>query len=311
MRYGSTILYTLIVIFWLTMMALLIRDHVLPDGSKSDLLEVSAALLDQDWEDFEEWMDLQVLGKSRGVSYTKIEKVASGLNYAACNRTWLDLGAMAGGDLFRLETVALLDSEFNLRRAKATAQVYDMEMLFLARVATKRLLFRWQLGDKIRVGRQTLDGPISLMNAIRPLVTQRFELKVGQIYRLPVLDSTWSLSRGMAQIRVEAIEPMEVEGKSIDTFRVVTQLGTFATTTWVDRRGQVIRRRFPGLVMERTDPETARAKFKGIDAPIEPPRMTRADFLAPEGEEDVAEQEISPLNMLIEIIRDSSAPEPR
>jgi hypothetical protein len=295
---------TAITAFWLVMMGLLIRNHVLSRRGSSDAVEVSPDYLTEEWRDYEEWMELRIAGKSDGVSYTSIRRRPERSGYVACNRIWLDLDVLGGRHTFRLNTAALLDTLFRLERATADVRLDDSQMSFVALSKGTHLYYRWEFEGQTKVGSQKLDKPISLLEAVRPLVARRFELKVGNAYRLPVLDSTWSLREGVAEVRVEAFEPIAIGGKSVEAYRLVTQLGPFSSTTWVNAQGEVLRREFAGsIAMERVEPEKARARFAGIDAPADIPQIEVKDFIDAEGEAAPPDENVAPVNRLLELFR--------
>ena len=290
--------------FWLVMMGLLLRNYLLPRGDSSDAVEVSPGALTEDWRDYEEWMRLTIAGRSDGVSYTTVRRRTDRSGYIAANRIRLDLGVLGGQHAFRLETVASLNSLFQMDRVTAEVRLDDAELKFAALSNNLRFLYRLQYEGQTRVGSQNLEKPISLLEAVRPLAARQLDLKVGNAYRLPVLDSTWSLREGNAEVKVQAREKILIGGRSYDAFRLVTSLGPYASTTWVSPEGEMLRREFAGNIrMERMDPEKGRERFPGIDAPVEIPKFTARDFLASADQASSATQDIAPLNLLVELFR--------
>jgi len=298
---------TAITAFWLVMMGLLLRDHVLPRRGSSDAIDLTPDQLTEEWRDYEEWMKLTIAGKSDGVSYTSIRRRTDRSGFVACNRIWLDLDVFGGRHTFRLEMAASLDSLFRLDRAAADLRLDDSRMSFVALSNNIRFYYRWEFEGRTQAGAQKLERPISLLEAVRPLVARRFELEVGRAYRLPVLDSTWSLREGTAEVRVEALDRIALGGRSVEAFRLVTQLGSFSSTTWVSAGGEVLRREFPGAIaMERVDPKTARERFEGIDAPAVIPNVSIADFHGADGQTAPPDDNVAPVNRLIELFRQPS-----
>jgi hypothetical protein len=293
-----------IMAFWLFMMTLLVRNHLLPRTTFGEAVEISPAQLTEEWHDYEEWMRLTIGGKSEGVAYTTIRRRPEEAGYVADNRVWLELEVLGAKHNFRLETGASLDQAFCLERALARVRLDEAEMRFVAVIQGRRLYYRWQYEDRTRVGLQRLEQPISLLEAMRPMLTRRLELKVGAVYRMPVLDSTWSLREGLAEVRVVAREPIEIAGKSTDSYRLVVQLGPFASTTWVSPRGEVLRREFAyNIVMERVEPDVMRKRFPGIDAPVEIPPMKPSDFRDPDRRESLPDEDLGPLSVLGDLFR--------
>ena len=290
-----------ITLFWLAMMALLVRNYVLPLRASAAALPLASGQLAGNWRDFEEWMSLRVGEKSDGVSYTLVEQREDGGDFLAANRTWLDLDLLGARHAFRLETVALLDPQFALQCATVVLRIDDTPLQFKTLVTPRRLLYRLEFEGQVHVGAQPLKGPVSLLEAVRPLVAQRLELAVGRVYRLPVFDSTWSLRQGVAEIRVEALDDIPFQGQMVQAYRVVTQLGPHASTAWVTGVGIVLRREFSNIVMERVNASWARRRFKGIDAPILEPQVAPEEFEAATGREGSLANEIGPLNLLLRL----------
>jgi len=291
-----------IAVFWLAMMGLLVRDYVAQRRKPYDLPELSPERLTEQWRDFEEWMTLKIGRRSEGVSYTTIRRLAARAGYLACNRTWLELDIL-GRHTFRLQTVALLDSAFYLRRAFADVRLDESQMHFTALVTRAQLLYRWQYEEQTRVGFQNLERPISLLEAVRPLVGRHLDLKVGTVRRVPVLDSTWSLHEGWAEVRVEARERIPLGGKTVEAYRLAIQLGRFTSTIWVNEQGEALRRQFANITMERVEPQEARERFPGIDAPVETPSVKVSDFQLPEGESTSLGENVGPLSLLLNLFR--------
>jgi len=309
MRVQRIIVPTAITLFWLIMMGLLVRNHVLPRPTAADSLEINPALLTERWEDYEEWMNLTVGGRSEGVSYTSICQLPQGEGYIAANRVRLALDLLGQRHDFRLQTVAALDSLFRLERAAAQVSLDESRLRFEALAEGLNFFYRLEYEGQSRVGSSRLDKPISLLEAVRPLLARRLDLAVGAVYRLPVLDSTWSLRQGWAEVRVEAHERVRVAGKPTGAYRLVFQLGPFSSTTWVTHRGEVLRREFANnIVMERTEREDARKRFPGIDDPIEMPKVERSDFRRKTTDGSAPDEEIGPLNLLGQILLKAGNP---
>lgn len=291
------------------MMALLVRDFVLPTNRGGDLLDMSPEDLAAQWRNYEEWMSLRMGARSWGVSYTSIRRLPKDKGYLACNRIWLELAVLGGRFPFRLETMASLDRSFHLEQARATVLIDQSEMAFDALAAESRLFYRLRYEGQVRAGSQALTAPISLLDAVRPLVARRLDLKVGKVYRLAVLDSTWSLREGVAEVRVDGRETIRVGGQMLGAYRLVIQLGSLASTTWVSPEGEILRREFANnIVMERIEPQLARQEHPGIDVPAALPALKRSDFPADDGETTPFESEIGPLNLLLDQFR---SPPPR
>ncbi len=300
-----------ITLFWLTMMALLLRNQVF-QPRRGQPMDVTPALLTEQWQDFSEWMRLTLGGQSDGVCFTSLQRRKEGGGYLAANRIWIRLGVWGGQYDFRIENTALLDSLFRLQSAQSSADLAGETLRFAALSDGARLFYRWQYGEQTRVGLQHLEKPISLLEAVRPLAAQRLDLHVGAVYRLPVLDSTWSLREGVAEIRVEALETLRLGDKAFRAYRLAIQLGPFASKTWVSPNGEVLRRQFAqNILMERIHPDEARKLFPGIDAPVAPPALTREDFRREGKANSLDGDNLSPLNLLIESLLKSPSFRPK
>jgi len=291
---------TAITAFWLVMMGLLVRNHVWPRRANLNAVEVSPDVLTEEWRDYEEWMKLTIARHSDGVSYTSIRRRPDKSGYLACNRIWLDLDLLGGRHTFRLQTAASLDPSFELERASAEVRLDESQMSFVSLSTGSRFLYRWEYEGQTKSGSQPLERPISLLEAVRPLLARRLELKVGSVYRLPVFDTTWSLREGWVEVKVQTQEQIAIGGKMVEAYRLVMQLGPFVSTTWVTPQGEVLRREFAGnIAMERIEPQKARERFPGIDAPAVIPPVEPRDFAAAEKEEARPEEKIAPFHLLL------------
>ncbi|MBM3334848.1 hypothetical protein FJY63_09320 [Candidatus Sumerlaeota bacterium] len=292
-----------ITMFWAVMMVLLVRDHIVTRGGSGDAVEVSPSELTSQWQDYEEWMTLIISGKPQGISYTAIRRSGEPPSYVTLNRIWLDVDVF-GRHSFRLETAASLNSTFHLERASANVRLDEAQMDFATLVEGSRLYYRWQYEDRARVGVWRLKKPIALLDAAQPMLFRQLDLKVGSSFRLPVLDSTWSLRQGWAEMRVTALERIAVGRKTTEAYKLAIQLGPFSSTTWVSKKGEVLRRDFPSNIsMERADAKAAREQFPGIDAPAEIPKLEPADFRGSEQAGKGPEEEIGPLTLLGELFK--------
>jgi len=288
------------------MMSLLVRDYVLPHRRAPVGSDVPLSVFTENWSDYQEWMRLAIGERSKGVSYTAIRRRDDGSGYLAWNRVRLDLEVLGDRRDFYLETVAVLDDLFRLSQASARMRLDGSEMRFEALVVPGRLFYRWRYEGQTRVGSQPLDSPLSLLEAVRPLAARRLRLKVGRVYRLPVLDSTWSLRQGQAEMRVAALERIRIGGRRLRAYRIEIRLGPFSSTTWVDRKGEVLKRALAGkVVMERIEPDEARKIFPAIDAPPKVAPLKPADFRRGEVKNAPPSSEVGPFGILSDLFGSS------
>jgi hypothetical protein len=129
-------------------------------------------------------------------------------------------------------------------------------------------------------GSLTLKQPLSLLAAIRPMLSRQLGLEVGKSYPVEVFDPINSGVHGQAQVKVAAKEVTRHEGKDVEAYRMDTTFGGITRRSWVGADGITIRRELAqGLVLEQGERKAILARYPGLRDSIPVPRFDVGSFV--------------------------------
>lgn len=290
-----------ITLFWLVMMFTLVRGRILPERREKELASQSMepSALTHDWKDLRETMIVRYGDTRIGSAATSVVRTMSG--YAAEVEFGLNMDLLGMPRNIGIQAVAELDRAFDLRRFHIETGLAGFDLALTGMATDEELYVQVKQGQQKRLSRYTLDRKISLLEAVSPLATRKFELKPGNRLVVPVVDPIWSLQRGMLEIRVLDRETITVMGKETQGIRIETRLNEFVSTGWVDEHGNTLKRQLAGgIVMERATEGQARAAGGLSRAALRIPELNPADFKRVPAEplERLAERKNAPVAIL-------------
>lgn len=284
---------------WVITMGFLAKNYYMyespsPDYTSDNLFSSVSTV--PGWQDIEEYMLIVQTDKDSGTrnvigaAATQIRRVADPVTTATYQAN-LNLEGKLSPLLPRaiVKVSSLLDKSVNLTSFHGVAKVGALSFTATGSVANNLLYLTTVKPNGTNSLKRELKGGISMAEALRPTLGSQIEIRPGNQMSAPVLDPLSGQPRGTMTIKIEKKEPVIVEGKEIEAFRVVSSLGDIRTTMWVDEFGQTLRRQLVGgLAMERTTREKALAQAPSLQERLEIPELDPADFkdvpLSREGE---------------------------
>lgn len=251
-----------ITLVWLGVMTHLVKNHLLPVAPTTEVVASDAELeLTRSWTDIEEYMLLRLGNSTVGAFSTTVKML--GRNKEVGFRSDFKLGAqLKVGPLVRaieLKGAGLLDSELNLHRFHLEARVAGLPLSITGLAQGNVLMLRSSGGGEAKLARIALPHQVSLLEAIRPAALREFEIKTGNVLRMPVVDPLFSMQRGVAELVVKDKEKITIGGQESEAFRVESRLNDFVSVSWVDSTGRTLKRQLIGnLTMEVTTEDEAK-----------------------------------------------------
>lgn len=260
----------------------LVKNHLLPAAPTQENPASDSELeLTRNWKDIEEYMLLR-LGNSTIGAFSTTVKMLEG-NDGKKFRSDFRLGAqLRVGPLTRpieLKGVGLLDGKLNLDRFHLEGNLAGLPLSITGLAQGNVLMLRNSGAGEAKLARIGLPRKASLLEAIRPAALREFEIKTGNVLRMPVVDPLFSMQRGVAELVVKEKEKITVGGREIEAFRVESRLNEFVSVSWVDANGQTLKRQIVGnLTMEMTTEEEARKHAPAVAEAATVPPIEAAQF---------------------------------
>ncbi|MGI8905994.1 MAG: hypothetical protein ACR2IE_05830 [Candidatus Sumerlaeaceae bacterium] len=271
-----------ITLAWLVMMASLLTRHVLPQ--KRTPLDESAiedpAVLTHRWRDMREYM-LLMYGKAiLGAASTVVYRLEGPrVHYVANFRLGATLGFAKLRQTITIKAIGELDSQFELKGFFVDANLATLRLRVRGATRGTELFLDVEKNGHHALSRLQLGRRISLLEAVRPALMQKFVIRPGAVYVLPVADPMFSMQHGQVEIRILDREKLTVSGRDLMGYKVEMRLNDFISYCWVDRHGNTLRRQIVGnLTMERADEVEAKKVSGVLSEPLELPALDLGQF---------------------------------
>lgn len=243
---------TLILIFWLVMMAALFvrysHNRALHDAvGKLDPNQIAA-----NWKDSSEYAVISASDTIVGGLVTTTTREAlptpSYLVQAFAS-------ARLGGRLLPLVRVSMrarLDDQFHLMDFAAAGELPVTRFRIVGKIRFPELWLEVHSSDVVRRGRFRLEKPIALADTFRSVVLRSSEIRPGVKFSYDAVDPLWNMRLGRVEVEIGEEEEISVRGKVERGYRVTTRYGDVVSRGWVDGTGRVIKQQILGsLALER------------------------------------------------------------
>ncbi|MCX7015981.1 MAG: hypothetical protein NTW86_26070 [Candidatus Sumerlaeota bacterium] len=260
--------------FWLAMMGSLVLGHLMPSRKTEPGDALTPSELIRDWKDVEEWMEVLSRGHRIGVACLTVRKEKDGGGFRLDSRSALDLGLPPGARV-TMAAAALMNSKFELdrfiARIGAAGKLFELSGFALG----DRLYLKFSTGgDRTRRAYWPLAGPISFLEAARPLAARRIDLAEGAEYRLEAFDPIWFGGAGEARLKVGATETIDLGGRPVEATRVETTFGGRKAVAWVDADRSIVKYQVSEtLTLQRIGRDEAQRVKGDFPAEAAPPRF--------------------------------------
>ncbi len=207
-----------------------------------------------------EWMDIFLEDDKVGYSSNSLTPVDEG--YVVMDEIFLRLNLMGQVNEVRTVTMAVLDTDFLLKRFRFTMQ--SGAVTFNASGSFDGNVLEVETGEGAAksVHRIPLDSRPMIGAGIGHFFKGR-EIQVGDSFNFPIFDPS-TMTRASVKTIVAAEESVEIKGISYDGYRLDADFLGRTLHFWIDRQGAVLRQEgLMGLNMVRSS--AASAPF-GLDA---------------------------------------------
>jgi len=295
--------------FFLVMMAMLVRDQVIPSFKRSPGVDVDHNVLTDSWSNQDDWLEIRVADFPVGVFRTTAEKDEVEDFYTNTAQLQIDTPFLRG----RMVSIVRLNRRLEVESARIrgalpgagekllSAEELDAEALPPGAIEAtalsdgRNLRVRIRRGDAERYTSVRLARPITVADSITPILRTNM-LSKGIVYRTDVYDPLWGNSAGQIEVEYMA-DRQERDQRGILRLREIElRLANMKTTLWVNPQGVVVRREIPllqpgnspgseemakgfSIVMTRLDPVLARSKHAGLDYEPRPPVVNPGDVV--------------------------------
>ncbi|MDX2175288.1 MAG: hypothetical protein SF028_02350 [Candidatus Sumerlaeia bacterium] len=308
----------LVTLFFVAMMGLLFRDHVLPSLMQGERLNVDSTLVQDAWADRDDFLAVRFSGQERGglrINSTRIEEDPP--RYLFTAQLSIRTPFLSG----TLVAAATANRRMELEQFEATVDVPrlrgpdDAEGAPLAtvsgRVAGPELLVRFEDAQGERFLRQPLLAPIRLADSLETSLFQVMR-KPGQVFRVDVVDPLFGGQPDAALVTFEGVEDVELpphlsagEGAADDRMAPASKfsvlLGPVDSSYWMLDSGRVYRREIrlvsrnqsvlrasqrntaPLLVLTLEDPLRMRERYPALRQLPPIPDVEAAGLIGPAG----------------------------
>ncbi len=261
-----------IALFWAAMVIALARRSSAPMPAADGAEALDSRAIAAQWQDVEEWMSIESNGKPIGAIHSRLARQSGGefqltsrasLRFSAPDRAGLDLAA-----------IAKLNDRFELSSFSMRADSSPLRLRVYGFVWAERLYLRFATGESNkRMAYYPLEGPVSLMEALRPLAARAVDLEPGKLYRIQAFDPIWFGQAGAAAIEIVGEETIVSLGVPVEATRMEMRLGGRKLTAWIGPDRSLLRyEMMDGLVFERMDAAEALAQFPNLS---ETPKLAR------------------------------------
>lgn len=269
-----------IVIFWLTMMTFLIRDHVIKrDYGKP--VEITPDELTLKWKDKEEWMKVSLSGKQVGVYLMKIIRDIASDEFRVVNRLNIEPRLIGYAVPISLDSVIYLKSNFVISEFVVNIKALFKKILICGLNQGSDLFIRWDVNGAESFAKIEMTKQASFYNAIIPALSSQRDLQVGKTFKIPAYDPIWASNLGEVVYTVKARQKIELNKKEFQAFRVETTLGNMKTVSYVLPTGDVLRQELPyNITLERMSKADAMQRYSAMSKEPQYKRIVRKDFIS-------------------------------
>lgn len=263
-------LYTLCVImFFLIMMVLLLRNHVIPDLTRKSGIDVDRRVLTDSWADQDEYQRIKFANTSLGILRTTAEREfaldESGRkdpdvidHYFSTTNLVLDTSFLKGRVVGAIKMNRRLEFENALIRAYVrpfSGEPMDGEELYsgdlpegayeLAALKKENTLYlRLRHNDAVQYNEIFSPRPITMLDSVTPILRGDM-MTQGAVYTVDVFDPLGNATRQAQLEWVDETIIQDTDGNAQAVRIVETRFGSSASRIYVDDNGLIYRREFP------------------------------------------------------------------
>lgn len=296
--HAGQVIAVAIVAFWLAMMFALVKDSILPRRQAIRTFLVDTSALGEEWVDVDEFYrivtDQSIAGagaagwRQIGGARVTIERTARPVGFRAHFALRLGLRLLQRPLGVTIRAAVQLDdafelADFNVRFEGLKARIH----LEGSVINDERILLRFRAGTRGEAAEPRrlvfpISGPISLLDAVRPLALRDRDIQVGDAYMVEVIDPIWQMSHGNLVMTAEGEETIDVGGVQHRAIRMRNEFAGQLTASWVAPDGRLLRREIMpgrGLYMEAALSSESLLRFHELfDGRLDIERLPEEEF---------------------------------
>ena len=281
-QWRPVVIGTGITALWLGMMTSLIVAHVLPQR-REPMMENTVedpSTLTRRWRDTREFMLLKYGSAIMGAASTVVQRVdAPDVHFVANFRLGATFGFAKLKQAISLKAVGELNSEFELSGFYVESNLAGIAVRVRGETRGNELFLDTDNNGRHSLSRLQLGRRISLLEAVRPALMQKFAIRPGATYVLPVADPTLSMEQGEVEIRILDKVSLVLDGRTMSAYKVEMRLNDFVSYSWVDSAGQTLRRQIVGnLFMDRASETEAKKVSPLLNEELRMPPLDLEQF---------------------------------
>lgn len=208
------------------------------------------------------WTGVYMKGQKVGYGHTRITPAGDG--YHVSDRSFLRLSVLDHVESIRAVTQATTSADFALRTFDLTLDSGIGDFTVHGTVENDSLLLRISSGGDTTEQHVALAEPLYLPESARAHL-RAGGLAVGRSVTVRAFDPT-AMEHQPLLLEVVAREPIALDGRSVDAWKVRERFRGMETTAWLDDEGRTLREEGPlGTVVQREDATRATEGGWGAD----------------------------------------------
>lgn len=270
----------LVCIFFGVMATLLIRREAGLDHGVSEL-GVSPDFLTATWIEHDQFMWIERGGVRIGAYSLSLGQRDDFETYDLEARTRLAFPMFNRPAKLSMDIQVEMNSRFEMEVFRGRMSALGAEVLADAFIEDLQVFYRLAGPEMLIAGggaasRFTIERPVMLSDAIRPVVMQAGRLRVGKKWQTMASDPLQGRFEMTVSVEVEALETIEINGEEIEAFRVSETAGEIRTVTWYDADGKALKTDLGnGLVMIAADRNEVYERYPSLKRALVFPDLDR------------------------------------
>lgn len=258
-------------------------------------LGIAPEFIQATWIDYAQYMWIEQGGNRIGVYALTVQRDDVEDIYELAIRSRLKINVLNNPMPIRLDALVVLDNRLVMDTFQGRLNAAGETIAVDAFTQGVELYYRVEgppafVPDGGLAARTDLQSPVILADAIRPLVTRERRLKVGETWSTRASDPFTGQLDMTVTVRVEAEEPVDIDGLTFRSFRVVEETKDASTTSWYNGNGEVLKTELGnGLVLVRADREKVFEQFPGLKVPPNFLDIEKAPIIAQAAETKTAD----------------------
>lgn len=249
-------------------------------------LGISPDYLTATWVDYDQAVWIRRGGERIGAYLLQIRRTDEGKAYVLYLRSRMQLTVFNVPMPVDLDLAVAMNDRFEMSTVQGVLSAAGEPITADAFVEGRQVFYRLKGPPALIAGggaaaRAPLKEPVILADAILPIITQTRKLKVGSKWSTVASDPINGRFSIHVTGEVTAFETIEVEGNSVDAYRVIERAEDTTTTSWYDAQGNLLKSDLGnGLEMIAADLKQAMETYPALRSQPKFPPLDRESIRA-------------------------------